>query len=125
MASKQRQFLHQACECFAANGFDTACWVAYTLSDTSVGGTAANWKGKGETMESPVLTTPFEQALEMIEQLPAEDQENLIEIVQRRLIEQRRAEIARNASATLQALREGRARYGTVDVLRRDLLSEP
>jgi aspartate ammonia-lyase len=27
----------------------------------------------------------------MIEQLPAEDQENLIEIVQRRLIEQRRA----------------------------------
>jgi hypothetical protein len=37
-------------------------------------------------MESPVLTTPFEQALEMIEQLPAEDQENLIEIVQRRLI---------------------------------------
>jgi hypothetical protein len=125
MASKQRQFLHQACECFAANGFDTACWVTDTLSDTSVGGTAANWKGKGETMESPVLTTPFEQALEMIEQLPAEDQENLIEIVQRRLIEQRRAEIARNASATLQAFREGRARYGTVDDLRRDLLSEP
>ena len=76
-------------------------------------------------MESPVLTTPFEQALEMIEQLPAEDQENLIEIVQRRLIEQRRAEIARNASATLQVFREGRARYGTVDDLRRDLLSEP
>ena len=76
-------------------------------------------------MESPVLTTPFEQALEMIEQLPAEDQENLIEIVQRRLIEQRRAEVARNASATLQAFREGRARYGTVDDLRRDLLSEP
>jgi len=76
-------------------------------------------------MESPVLATPFEQALEMIEQLPAEDQENLIEIVQRRLIEQRRAEIARNASATLQAFREGRARYGTVDDLRRDLLSEP
>ena len=75
-------------------------------------------------MESPVLTTPFELALEMIEQLPAEDQENLIEIVQWRLIEQRRAEIARNASAALQAFREGRARYGIVDDLRRDLLSE-
>lgn len=76
-------------------------------------------------MKLSVLTIPFEQALEMIEQLPAEDQENLIEIVQRRLIEQRRAEIARNASATLQAFREGRARYGTVDDLRRDLLSAP
>jgi hypothetical protein len=72
-----------------------------------------------------VTPTPFEQALEMIEQLSAKDQENLIEIVQRRLIEQRRAEIARNSGATLQAFREGRARYGTVDVLRRDLLSEP
>ena len=72
-------------------------------------------------MESPVLTTPFQQALDSIEQLPTEDQETLIEIVQRRLIEQRRAEIARNARATLQAFREGRARYGTIDDLRRDL----
>jgi hypothetical protein len=75
-------------------------------------------------MESPVLTTPFQQALDMVEQLPTEDQVNLIEIIQRRLIEQRRVEIARNARATVQAFREGRARYGTVDDLRRDLLSE-
>lgn len=75
-------------------------------------------------MESPALTTPFQQALDMVEQLPAEDQVNLIEIIQRRLIEQRRAEIARNARATVQAFREGRARYGTVDDVRRDLLSE-
>ena len=75
-------------------------------------------------MESPALTTPFQQALDMVEQLPAEDQVNLIEIIQRRLIKQRRAEIARNARATVQAFREGRARYGTVDDVRRDLLSE-
>jgi hypothetical protein len=75
-------------------------------------------------MESPVLTTPFQQALDMVEKLPTEDQVNLIEIIQRRLIEQRRVEIARNARATVQAFREGRARYGTVDDLRRDLLSE-
>ena len=74
-------------------------------------------------MESPVLTTPFQQALDMIEQLPTEDQVNLIEIIQRRLIEQRRVEIARNAHTTVQAFREGRARYGTVDDLRCDLLS--
>ncbi|MCK4450672.1 MAG: hypothetical protein KAX26_08780 [Anaerolineae bacterium] len=68
--------------------------------------------------------TPFQQALDAIEQFPADDQESLIEIIQRRLVEQRRAEIARNARATVQAFREGRARCGTVDDLRRDLLDE-
>ncbi len=72
-------------------------------------------------MESPAVTTPFQQALDIIEQLPPEDQTSLIEIVQQRLTEQRRAEIARNARATLQAFREGRARYGTLEDLRRDL----
>jgi len=75
-------------------------------------------------MEQAVLT-PFQQALDVIEQLSAEDQNTLIEIIRRRLIEQRRAEMARNARATIQAFREGRARDGTVDDLRRDLLNEP
>lgn len=66
--------------------------------------------------------TPFEQTLEMIDQLSVEDQLSLIEIVQRRLTEQRRAEIARNAQDTLRAFREGHARYGTIGDLRRDLL---
>lgn len=74
-------------------------------------------------MKRTVLT-PFQQALDAIERFPADDQEALIEIIQRRLVEQRRAEIARNARATVQAFREGRARYGTVDDLRRDLLDE-
>lgn len=68
-------------------------------------------------MEQTTLT-PFQQVLDVIEQLPAEDQETLIEIVRRRLIERRRAEIADNARDTLQAFREGRAGYGTVDDLR-------
>jgi hypothetical protein len=72
-----------------------------------------------------VVSTPFQQALDIIEGLPAEDQETLVDIIQRRLIEQRRAEIAHNAQATLQAFREGRASYGTVDDLRRDLLGKP
>ena len=73
-------------------------------------------------MEHTVLT--FQQALNVIEQFPADDREALIETIQRRLVEQRRAEIARNARATVQAFREGRARCGTVDDLRRDLLDE-
>jgi hypothetical protein len=66
-------------------------------------------------------TTPFDAALDVIDRLPPDDQEAIIEIVRRRLIDRRRREIADNAEATLQAFREGRASYGTVDDLRREL----
>ncbi len=71
-----------------------------------------------------IITTPFQQALELIEQLSPVDQEALLEVVRQRLVEQRRREIAANAQATLQAFREGHASYGTVDDLRRDLTDE-
>ena len=66
-------------------------------------------------------TTPFEAALEVIDRLPPDDQEAIIEIVRKRMTERRRREIADNAQATLQAFREGRARYGNVDDLRQEL----
>ena len=75
-------------------------------------------------MESPVAT-PFEAALDVVEQLSPVDQAALIEIVRQRLTEQRRHEIAENAQTVRQSFREGRAQYGTVDDLRRDLLDEP
>jgi len=68
-----------------------------------------------------IVSTPFQQALDVVEKLPPEDQETLVDIIRRRLIEQRRAEIARNAQVTIQAFREGRANYGTVDDLRREV----
>jgi len=76
-------------------------------------------------MRASVMSSPFQQALEVIERLSAEDQASLMEIVQQRLAELRRAEIARNAGETLLAFREGRAHYGTIEDLKRDLLSEP
>ena len=74
-------------------------------------------------MEEPIMT-PLQQALDVIERLPVSDQEVVIEIVRRRLIERRRTDIAQHAAETIQAFREGRARVGTVDDLRRDLLDE-
>jgi len=65
--------------------------------------------------------TPFEAALDVIDRLPPDDQEAIIEIVRKRMTERRRREIADNAQATLQAFREGRASYGTVDDLRQEL----
>ena len=66
----------------------------------------------------------FQQALDVVEKLPPEDQETLVDLVQNRLVEWRRASIARNAAITLQAVREGRARYGSVEDLKRDLLDD-
>ncbi len=77
-----------------------------------------------EPLEHSMTTapaSPFEAALDVIDRLPTDDQEAIIEIVRRRITERRRREIADNAQATLQAFREGSASYGTVDDLRREL----
>jgi len=63
---------------------------------------------------SQTVSSPLQRAVDVVEALPLEDQETLIELLQRRLAERRREEIARQAAATLQAVREGRARYGSV-----------
>lgn len=68
--------------------------------------------------------TPFQEAIEVVESLPREDQEELIDLIHRRLIERRRSEIARHAEKTLQAVREGQARYGGFEDLRQDLLRD-
>jgi len=65
-----------------------------------------------------VKTSLFQQALDAVEKLPPEDQERLIDLIRHRLVEWRRAEIARNAAATLKAVQEGRARYGSVEDLK-------
>jgi len=59
--------------------------------------------------------------LDLVEKLPLEDQETLIDLVHRRVVERRRAENARNAASTLQAVRERRTSYGQIDDLKRDL----
>jgi len=69
-------------------------------------------------------TSPLQHALETVEALPPDDQKLLIDITQLRLTELRRAEIARNAEVTLQAVREKRASFGSIEDLKRDLSSE-
>lgn len=55
----------------------------------------------------------FQDAIETVEALPPEDQEELIDLIRRRLVESRRAEIARHA----EEVREGRAQYGDAEDL--------
>jgi len=68
--------------------------------------------------------TPFQKALEAVESLPIDAREEIIEILKRRLAEDRREEIAANAREALKAVREKRAKYGTIEDLKKDLLGE-
>jgi len=68
--------------------------------------------------------TTLQNALDYVEKLPPDVQEILIEIVKKRMVEQRRNQIARHAKDTLNAVREKRAKYGTLEELKRDLLGD-
>ncbi|MER3433926.1 MAG: hypothetical protein C4288_10950 [Leptolyngbya sp. ERB_1_1] len=62
----------------------------------------------------------LDQVLETAMQLPLEQQEMLIEILRHRHIEQRRAEIARDAKESLQLFREGKLKPQPVE----DIIAE-
>ncbi|MBW4683140.1 MAG: hypothetical protein KME19_24100 [Microcoleus vaginatus WJT46-NPBG5] len=64
----------------------------------------------------------FQEIIDSVEQLSLEEQENLFELIKKRRIEKRRFEIAANAKATLESLKEGTAKKGSVDDLIADLL---
>jgi hypothetical protein len=63
----------------------------------------------------------FEIVLESVETLPEEDQLVLIDLIRKRLAEQRRAEIAANIAETRQEYQAGRVQRGTVEELMAEL----
>ena len=63
----------------------------------------------------------FQQVLEMIEGLPEEQQQDLVEIVRSRQRERRRDALAANIMQARQELARGEVRRGTVDDLMADL----
>jgi hypothetical protein len=66
----------------------------------------------------------LQQAIESVESLSLEEQDLLIELIQKRRIEQRRQQIATHATQTLESLEAGTAKRGTLADLRADLLGE-
>ncbi|RUT08398.1 hypothetical protein DSM106972_015660 [Dulcicalothrix desertica PCC 7102] len=60
-------------------------------------------------------TSRLEQAIESVEALSAEEQETLINVVKRRLIEKRRDEIASNIAEAQAEYDSGKVFRGTVD----------
>ncbi|WP_407884663.1 hypothetical protein [Scytonema sp. NUACC26] len=68
-------------------------------------------------MENLLMTqaSKFEQVLESVETLSIEEQEALIDLVQRRLAEQRRSEIAANIAQAQAEYQAGKVFRGTVE----------
>ena len=66
------------------------------------------------------ISSPFQTVLETVEGLTPQEQEMLVEIVRRRLVEQRRAELAEEVAAAREAYQSDDVRRGTVD----DLMAE-
>jgi hypothetical protein len=60
-------------------------------------------------------TSAFQQALESVESLPLEDQEILLDILQKRLQERRRTNLYQEVSAIKQEFAQGNIKFGSVD----------
>jgi predicted CopG family antitoxin len=65
----------------------------------------------------------FSDLLDQIGRMTEDDQTALVEIVRRRLIEQRRSDIARDISEANADFKAGRCRVGTPDEIMREILS--
>jgi ribosome recycling factor len=62
-------------------------------------------------------TGTFDEALEIIESFPEEQKESIIEIVKRRLTEERRERLAQTVNEAREEYARGEVRRGTVDDL--------
>ena len=63
----------------------------------------------------------FQEALDIIESLPEYQQEDIIDIIRQRLIEQRRELLAKNIGEAREEYARGEVKKGTVDDLMKEL----
>jgi hypothetical protein len=70
---------------------------------------------------SRASASSFQKALDLIEGLPEEQQQDLVEIVRKRQTERRRDALAASIAQARQELSHGDVRRGTVDDLMADL----
>ncbi|MBU4425874.1 MAG: hypothetical protein L6406_06385 [Desulfobacterales bacterium] len=67
-------------------------------------------------------TTTFDEALDILESFPEEQRESIVEIVKRRLTEERRERLAQTVKEARQEYARGEVRRGTVDDLIREIV---
>lgn len=72
-------------------------------------------------METVVVSSTFQRAIEGVERLPVDDQMLLIEIIRQRMIQHRRSELITQVAEAREAYQTGNVRRGSVDDLMQDL----
>jgi hypothetical protein len=75
-----------------------------------------------QIIEKTMSIVSFQEIIDSIEVLSLEDQDYLLELIQKRRIKKRRSEIAKNAQLTFAGLDLGTAKKGNIDDLMADLL---
>ena len=65
----------------------------------------------------------FGEILEEADRMPLEDQETLIEVLQKRMRDRRRAELAKDIQEAQKEFQEGSCHPATADELMREILS--
>ena len=66
-------------------------------------------------------TVTFDEVLDIIESLPEKQRESIVEIVKRRLTEERREQLAQTIKESREEYARGEARRGTVEDLIREV----
>ena len=66
-------------------------------------------------------TATFDEALDIIESFPEDQRESIVEIVKRRLTEERRERLAQTIKESREEYARGEVRRGTVDDLMREI----
>ena len=72
-------------------------------------------------MNTTAKSLGFQDLIDAVESLPLEDRSLLVEIVNKRIIEKRRAELESEVMASKDAFRQGNVKRGTVEDLMKDL----
>ena len=63
----------------------------------------------------------FQEAIDVVESLPPRQQEDLINILQRRIIDNKRESLAKSVREARAEYKQGRVKKGSVDDLLKDL----
>jgi hypothetical protein len=72
-------------------------------------------------MSGAAQSMSFQDLIDAVESLPLDDQSMLVELINKRIIEKRRAELVREVEEARDAFRKGEVKRGTVEDLMKDL----
>lgn len=72
-------------------------------------------------MSGAAQSLSFQDLIDAVESLPLDDQSMLVELINKRIIEKRRAELVAEVGEAREAFRKGEVKRGTVEDLMKDL----